>query len=467
MELYIAQFKRRRKMNKFRNVLALVMLASLFLAACGSQATPTEAPPPATQPPATQPPATSAPTEAPTQGNASGIDCAGAQSGDTISMLYQWSGEEEGRLNQILKPLVDACGITLKPESTRDQGLLDTRVKAGTPPDIAFWNVTQLVQYKDQLKTMDSLGASNDAYIPGATGPGTIDGKWLGLPVKTDLKTIIWYSPANFEAAGYQVPTSWDELDALVEKMVADGKVPWSMGFQSPGGSTGWTGTDFIQDIMLVQQGPDYVNKIISGDVPYNDAGVQQAYETYAKWATDPKYTVGGAQGTLSTDFNDAILKVFSDPPEAMMVKQSGFAAGTITTQYPDFKQGTDFDFFVVPGAKGLQGGSDWMMSFSDKPAVKALVAYLSSVEGAKNWAAAGFGLSPNKAAAGNFTDPALQKLGEAFYATSGLTPDIGDSIPGGFDTAEWKAVVDVVNGADIATELATAAAVQKTALGK
>jgi alpha-glucoside transport system substrate-binding protein len=401
-----------------------------------------------------------------TQAPASSIDCAGAKPGDTLSMLYQWSGQEEASLNAILKPLVDACGIALKPESTRDQGLLDTRVKAGTPPDVAFWNVTQLVQYKDMLKPMDSLGASKDAYIPGAINPGVINGTWLGLPVKTDLKTIIWYSPANFQALGYTVPTTWDELNTLVEKMVSDGKVPWSMGFES-GDATGWTGSDFIQDILLVQQGPDYVNNIINGTVPYNDAGVKQAYQTYGKWASDAKYTVGGAKGTLSTNFNDAILKVFSDPPEAMMVKQSGFASGTILGQYPKFQYGTDYDFFVIPGAKGLQGGSDWMMAFSDKPAVKALVTYLSSPEGGKNWAAASFGLSPNKGATGNFTDAALKKLADAFYSTAGLTPDIGDSIPGGFGTAEWKAIVDYVNGGNLDTELANVAAAQKTALGK
>ena len=149
---------------------------------------------------------------------------------------------------------------------------------------------------------MDTLGASQDSYIPGAIDPGMVDGKWLGLPVKSDVKTIIWYSPANFEALGYTVPTTWDELDALVEKMVADGNVPWSMGMES-GDATGWTGSDFIQDILLVQQGPDYVKGLIDGSIPYNDAGVKQAYETYGKWAKDPKYTVGGAQGTLSTAF--------------------------------------------------------------------------------------------------------------------------------------------------------------------
>ena len=79
-------------------------------------------------------------------------------------MLYQWSGVEEEALNQVLKPLVDACGIVLKPEFTCDQALLDTRVQAGTPPDVAFWQVSQLVQYQDKLKPMDTLGADAASY---------------------------------------------------------------------------------------------------------------------------------------------------------------------------------------------------------------------------------------------------------------------------------------------------------------
>jgi alpha-glucoside transport system substrate-binding protein len=388
----------------------------------------------------------------------------GAKAGDEISMLYQWSGVEEAALNQVLQPLIDACGIVLKPESTRDQALLDTRVQAGTPPDVAFWQVSQLVQYQDKLKTMDSLGADKASYNDFFLAPMTVDGKWLGLPIKADVKSIIWYSPANFEALGYTVPTTWDELDALVEKIAADGNVPWSMGFES-GDATGWTGSDFIQDIFLVQQGPEFVLGIMDGSVSYDDPGVKQAYETYGKWATDPKYTVGGAQGTLSTAFLAAIYKPFADPPEAMMVKQSGFAGGEVAKQFPDLKQGTDYDFFVVPGAQGLQGGVEPMMAFSDKPAVKALVAYLSSPEGGANWAKATFGLSPNKGAVGNYTDPSLQKLGDAIAATKGFTPDIGDTIPSGFGSAEFSAIVDFVNGGDIDTILSNLASAQAEAL--
>lgn len=428
----------------------ILLISLLFLlVACGGS-TPTAVPP------TTAPEATEAST--------SDIDCKGAKAGDTVTVMYQWSGTEEENFNAIMKPLVSACGIVLSPESTRDQALLDTRVQANTPPDIAFWNVTQLEQYQDKLVSVTDLGINAENYADYWQTIGTFNGRWIGLPVKADIKTIIWYSPANFEAFGYEVPTTWDELDALVEKMVADGNVPWSMG-QESGDATGWTGSDFIQDILLVTQGPEYVQGLIDGSIPYNDPGVQAAYEIYGKWATNPAYTVGGADGTLSTGFLDAVYKVYSDPPEAMMVKQSGFAGGAIAEQFPDLLYGIDYDFFGVPGAKGVQGGSDWMMAFNNTPAVQAIFAYLSSDMGGKKWAEVGFDLTPNKAGVTAYTDVALKKRGVILARATGFTPDIGDTIPGGFGNAEWTAIVSYVNGGDLPALLKDAAAVQAQAL--
>jgi len=417
------------------------------------------------------PAATAEPTEAATEvatEAAGDIDCMGAADGDEVTMLYQWSGVEEESLNAILQPLLDACGITLKPESTRDQAILDTRVQSGTPPDIAFWNVTQVEQYQDDLVTMEDLGVDESNYPAYWKGFVTFNDRWLALPVKADVKTIIWYNPAIFAEYGYEVPTTWDELDALVEQMktdgAADGIVPWSTGMES-GDATGWTGSDFIQDIMLVQQGPDYVMGLISGETPYNDAGVAEAYETYGKWATDPEYSVEGADGTLNTPFLDAIFKPFADPPEAFMVKQSGFAGAEVKKQFPDLEYGVDYDFFGVPGAQGVQGGADWMMAFSDKPAVKAIFAYLSSAAGGAKWAEVGFGVSPNTAAV-TYSDPALQKFSDLLLGAEGFTPDIGDTIPGGFGSAEWEAIVGYVNGGDLDALLQEAADVQAAAVG-
>jgi len=284
----------------------------------------------------------------------------------------------------------------------------------------------------------------------------------FALPVKADIKSIIWYSPARFEALGYTVPTTFEELNTLVEKMVADGNVPWSMGFGSDA-ATGWTGSDFIQDIMLTQQGPQFVMDLISGKVAYNDAGVVEAYTTYQTWASDAKYTVGGSEGTLNTPFLEAIYKVFQPEPEAMMVKQSGFAGGEIVKQFPDLKYGTDYDFFAFPGIQGMQGGADYMMSFSESAAAKALVAYLTSADGAAAWAKAGFDLSPNKLATGQYTDPQLTKKADALASATGFTPDLGDTIAAPFGENEWKAIIAVVQGGDIQTALdALVAAIAK-----
>jgi alpha-glucoside transport system substrate-binding protein len=413
--------------------------------------------------------ATDEATEEATEVASGDIDCMGAADGDEVTMLYQWSGVEEEQLMEILQPLVDACGIVFTPEATRDQAILETRIASGTPPDLVFWNLTQIEQYQDSLVPVTELGVHEENYADYWRELGTFNDEWLGLPVKADIKTIIWYNPAVFEAYGYEVPETWEELDALVEQMkedgAADGIVPWSMGIES-GDATGWTASDFIQDILLVTQGPEYVNGIISGEIPYNDPGVAEAYEIYGRWASDPAYAAGGAEGTLSTPFADAIFLPFSDPPEAFMVKQSGFAGANIKDQFPDLEYGVDYDFFGVPGAQGVQGGSDWLMAFSDEPAVMATIAYLSSEAGGQKWAEVGFALTPNSAGETSYEDATLQKFADILAAASGFTADIGDSIPGGFSNAEWAAIVEYLNGGDLEELLQQAADVQAEALG-
>ena len=85
---------------------SLMVLVSMILSACGSPATQTpaatEAPAMTEAPVVTEAPATESPVaESPEM-------CMGAQPGDEISMLYQWSGVEEEALNSVLQPLVDA-----------------------------------------------------------------------------------------------------------------------------------------------------------------------------------------------------------------------------------------------------------------------------------------------------------------------------------------------------------------------
>jgi len=428
---------------------------------------PTKAPTTAAATPTTAPttaPTAVPPTPAPTA--AGTIDCMGAKAGDQVTVMYQWTGNEEALFNNIIAPFVAACGVKIVANSTRDAAVLDTAAKS-TPPDVLFWPTTApLKLYTSQLQDLTKLGVDPANYADYWIKMGTMNGTLLMLPAKTDIKSIVWYSPAQFAANGYTVPTTLDQLNTLVEKMVTNGQVPWAMGFES-GPATGWTGSDFIQDILLAQKGPDYVNGIIDGSIPYNDPGVLAAYQLYVKWASDAKYTVGGANGTVNTNFGDALLLPFSDPPQAMMVKQSGFAGSNIVAAYPNLKYGTDYAFFGFPGAQGLQGGADFMYTFSTSTATKALLGYITGPVGAANWAATGFALDPNKNASGKYIDPQLADMANILASTSGFTPDIGDTIGGTFGSAEWTAIVNSVQGKDIQTELNTVEAAQMSSLGK
>lgn len=407
-----------------------------------------------------QPPPTTAPPPGPPGEPVDVIDCGETSPGDTITMIYQWTGAEEEKINAILAPFTDACGVAISAEATRDEAVLDTRLKSD-PPDVLFWPSTApAILYPDQIRDLHALGANTDNYADFWIEQGTMAGGLVYLPAKVDIKSIIWYSPARFEIFGYSVPKTFEELDVLVEQMVADGNVPWSMGFES-GASTGWTGSDFIQDLLLVQQGPDYVLSLINGSIPYDDAGVRHAYETYVKWASDPAYTVGGASGTLETGFVDAIVQVFASPAKAMMVKQSGFAGGEIVERFPSMEFGVDYGFFTFPGIKGMQGGADFLMATGDSNATAALIDYLTGNAGGQAWAETGFDLSPNTGASGHYIDPALAKKGDALANASGFTPDLGDTIPSPFGVAEWKAIIDAVQGVDLVTALGAAAAVQ------
>ena len=64
---------------------------------------------------------------------------------------------------------------------------------------------------------------------------GEYKGKHYGVPTNINLKSMIWYPKKAFDAKGYKVPTTWDELLALSDKIVADGSTPWCVGFGSEG----------------------------------------------------------------------------------------------------------------------------------------------------------------------------------------------------------------------------------------
>ena len=53
------------------------------------------------------------------------------------------------------------------------------------------------------------------------------------------MKSFVWYSRETFEKNGWQVPTTWDQMTALSDKIAASGTKPWCFGIES-GDATRW-----------------------------------------------------------------------------------------------------------------------------------------------------------------------------------------------------------------------------------
>ena len=174
---------------------------------------------------------------------------------------------------------------------------------------------------------------------------GAYNGKHYGLPTNINLKSMVWYPKAAFDAAGYKVPTTWDELMALSDQIVADGSHPWCVGFGSEG-STGWPATDWMEDIMLRTAGPDVYDQWWKHEIPFDDPAVVHAAEVFGDVMFTPDYVLGGAENTPDIAFGDAPLPMFDNPPKCWLHRQASF----INSFFPeDAKAGVDYDWFPLP----------------------------------------------------------------------------------------------------------------------
>jgi alpha-glucoside transport system substrate-binding protein len=174
---------------------------------------------------------------------------------------------------------------------------------------------------------------------------GEYQGEHYGIPTNINLKSMVWYPKDDFDAAGYEVPTTYDEMTALTEQIKADGGTPWCVGFQSEG-STGWPATDWMEDIMLRTAGPEVYDQWVTHEIPFNDPAVVQAGEIFGDVMFTEGNVLGGPENTPAVPFGDAPLPMFDDPPGCWLHRQASFINAFFP---PDTEAGVDYDWFPFP----------------------------------------------------------------------------------------------------------------------
>lgn len=370
----------------------------------------------------------------------------------SIDVLTVWSGNELTNFQLQNTAFKQKTGITVNVESTRDlPTVLNTRVRGNNPPDVTG------SPGQSQFQTLASQGkiVALDSFLNMSTIQQNYSKDWLdyasykghlyGVLPKANSKGTIWYNPKVFQANGYTVPTDWNGLIALSDKIASSGKYPWAMGVSS-GAASGWPACDWIDQIYLSLNGPDMVDKWIAHKIPWTDPSIKNAFQMFGQIVNGKHYINSAPQSILATGFQDASYQPYASPPKAYMYYLGDFTVGFITAQFPSLQAGTDYNFFPFPTinsqfAGAVTGGADVMFAMKDNDGTRKYMEFLSSAEAQTIWVKQGGASSVNKAVdlsvyPNDVQRAAAKQLSQA--SSFRASPD--DQMPTAMESAFWKA---------------------------
>lgn len=429
-------------------IVGLLLALALVLAACAPAATPTAAPPEAAPPEA-------APTEAMPEEPA-----AQPYAGETVT-IFTPAGDEQARVfEQNFVNFEAETGIDVVVEITPDfESIARVRSEAGDPYDILnfpqpglmadFARDGFLVDLTGFIDPADMQAQYAQSWIDMLTVDGGVYGVWHGV----DVKSLVWYPKAAFDAAGYQVPETWDELLALSDQIVADGSTPWCIGIES-GGATGWPATDWVEDVMLRTAGADKYDQWVAGTLKFDSPEVRKAFETAGTIWFNPDYVVGGTTGIQTTFFGDSPLGMFDDPPTCYLHRQASF----IPNFFPEGTEiGVDVGYFYLPpidpamGKPVLVSGNLASLA-NDTPAGRAVIEFMMSAESVEAEVKAGNAIGPMTGVSLDWYPTDAQRgYAEILMNADTFRFDGSDLMPGAVGAGSfWTGATDWVGGASL-----------------
>jgi len=375
----------------------------------------------------------------------------------TVSIYATIRDVEADKLQQSWKKFEDCTNIKIDYEGSGEfETQIKVRVDGGNAPDIAVFPQPGLLQTfvkagKAKAAPQTVLDNINKNWSKDWAKYTTFDGKTYGAPLGSNVKSFVWYSPSLFKEKGYQIPKTWDEMMALSDKMIADG-IPkaWCAGIES-GDATGWPATDWLEDIMLRDQGPDTYDKWVSHQIPFNDPAVFKAAERAASILKNPKY-VGNPKTIVTTSFQEAGLPV--KDKKCGLHRQASFYANQWTKGTKVAEDGDVFAFYFPPidpsKGKPLLVAGEFVAAFADRDEVVKVQSYLSSAEWANSRAKLGDWVSANKGLDLSAVANPIDKLSVQLLQDPNTVArfDGSDLMPGAVGSKSfWTGMTDWING--------------------
>ncbi|MYG56018.1 MAG: carbohydrate ABC transporter substrate-binding protein [Acidimicrobiaceae bacterium] len=291
---------------------------------------------------------------------------------------------EAGAIQEVLGAWGDEHGIEVTYLGSADwEAEINVQVEGGNAPDISIFpqpgKLADFARAGHVVPLNDEAAAATAANWSEAwTVFGNVDGVQYGVPVKADLKSLVWYQPARFAANGYEVPETFEDFTDLVDQIAADGETPLCVGIES-GQATGWPFTDWVEDMVLRQHGPDVYDQWVAHDIPFNDERIVSTMQAVLDlWTEDNVFASSGS--IAATSFQDNGQPLIDG--DCFMHRQASFFSAFMPegTSFGDGEGEVNVFYFPdINGDRPVLGAGTLAAAFNDNDATMALLAYLST----------------------------------------------------------------------------------------
>ncbi|MFT5195883.1 MAG: alpha-glucoside transport system substrate-binding protein, partial [Candidatus Promineifilaceae bacterium] len=383
----------------------------------------------------------------------------GTYTGTTVTVDGAFEGNDvDGvKFSESMKAFEEATGITVNYVGNKEfEGSIAIRVDAGDAPDMVdfpqpglFANFVRdghIVPVTDFISD-EWLGQQ---YNSGWREFNTVDGTEYGVMNRFSGKSLVWYPVDDFEAAGYEIPTTWAELQTLTAQIASDGDAPWCIGIES-GAATGWVATDWTEEMMLRTTSLENYDAWVAGELPFNSPEVKNAVETFSEIWFNDDYVLGGRSSIASTFFGDSPAGMFEDPPQCWLHKQANF----ITSFFPEGAEYKgNYDFFYLPPVDEAYGkpflvAGDLVAMFNDRPEVRALMEYFTTPQSVSGWLEGGGAISAHQTATQEMYGSDLDwGVAELVAGATSFRFDGSDLMPGEVGAGSfWEQMTSYVAG--------------------
>lgn len=200
---------------------------------------------------------------------------------DTVSFQHYFSGALSGGINDMVisfneqqsKHVLKAIPID---HEAFKVSILET-LYSGTPPDLySYWAGAKTFSILEYLEPIDDLwlegGLENIFSSDLIKSACQYDNHYYMVPI-TQHYVGFFYSKEVFEKYNLEIPTTWDELMSIADKLIQNNITPFEVGAVDK-----WPMQFWFDYILLNSAGYDYRDQLMKGTANYNDMEVYQVF---------------------------------------------------------------------------------------------------------------------------------------------------------------------------------------------